>query len=42
MQKMINSLKRIIPILITVWVIFVMAMYCGSFVLPRLIEFINR
>jgi len=35
-------MKKIIPILITVWALFIIAVYCRSFIIPRVIEFISR
>lgn len=34
--------NKIVPWLMTAWVVFVMAMYCKVFIIPRLIEFIIR
>lgn len=37
-----KNIQKMIPIVITLWAIFVMIMYCRSFVIPRFIEFITK
>lgn len=34
--------KIVIPAVLTLWAVFIMAMYCKTYVIPRLVEFIMR